>query len=42
MRRFPNEANERAEKLQTEINIPPLTLEEDKNFGGFFVLDFRI
>jgi len=41
MRWFPNEAHQRAVKLQTEINIPSLMPDEDKNFGGFLVLDFR-
>jgi len=41
MLRFPNEARHCAVKLQTDINIPPLMPDEDKNFGGSLVLDFR-
>jgi len=28
-------------KIVKDINIPPLVPDEDKNFGGSFVLDFR-
>ena len=38
---FPNEASYCAEKLYTDINMPPLLPDEDKNFGGSLVLDFR-
>ena len=38
---FPNEASYCPEKLQTDINVPPLLPDEDKNFGGSLVLDFR-
>ena len=38
---FPNEASYCPEKLQTDINMPPLLPDEDKNFGGSLVLDFR-
>ena len=41
MGRFPNEAHERDIKLPTEINIPSLMPDEDKNFGGILVLVFR-
>ena len=38
---FPNEACYWALKLQTDINLPPLMPDEDKNFCGSLVLDFR-
>ena len=38
---FPNEASHFAEKLKTDINMPPLLPDEDKNFGRSLVLDFR-
>ena len=38
---FPNEASYCAEKLLTDINMPPILPDEDKNFGGSLVLDFR-
>ena len=37
---FPDEASYWAEKLFTDINLPPLMPDEDKNFGGSLVLDF--
>ena len=41
MLRFPNEARYGALKLETNINLPPLMPDEDKNFRGSLVLDFR-
>ena len=41
MLRFPNEARYGALKLETDINLPPLMPDEDKNFRGSLVLDFR-
>ena len=38
---FPNEARYWALKLQTDINLPTLVPDEDKNFRGSLVLDFR-
>ena len=38
---FPDEASYWAEKLFTDINLPPLMPDEDKNFGGSLVLDFK-
>ena len=29
------------EKLSTDTNLPPLMHDEDNNFGGSLVLDFR-
>ena len=37
---FPNEARYWAVKSSTDIDIPPLMPDEDKNFGGSLVLDF--
>ena len=38
---FPNEARYWALKLQMDTNLPPLMPDEDKNFRGSLVLDFR-
>ena len=38
---FLDEAHSWAEKLFTNINLPPLMPDEDNNFGGSLVLDFR-
>ena len=38
---LPNKARYGAVKLQTDINIQSLIPDEDKNFGGSLVLDFR-
>ena len=38
---FLDEACSWAEKLFTDINLPPLMPYEDNNFGGYLVLDFR-
>ena len=38
---FPNEACYRAVKLQTDINMPSLMPDDDKNFGESLVLDLR-
>ena len=38
---IPNEARYWAVKLKTDINIPPLMPDEDKNFGGSLVLDSK-
>ena len=38
---FLDEERYRAEKLLTDINLPPLMPDEDNNFGGSLVLDFR-
>ena len=38
---FPNEAGYCAEKLETDVNMSPILPDEDKNFGGSLVLDFR-
>ena len=38
---FLDEASYWAEKLLTEINLPPLMPDEDNNFGGSLGLDFR-
>ena len=37
---FPNEASYWAVKLQTDINMPSLKPDRDKNFGGSLVFDF--
>ena len=37
---FLDEASYWAEKLWTDINLPPLMPDEDSNFGGYLVLDF--
>ena len=37
---FPDDACSSAEKLLTDINLPPLMPSEDNNFGGSLVLDF--
>ena len=41
MRWCPDEASYWAEKLATDVNLPHLMADEDKNFGGSLVLDFR-
>ena len=38
---FPNEARYWALKLQMDTNLPPLMPDEDKNFRGCLVLDFK-
>ena len=38
---FVDEASYWAEKLLTDINLPPLMPDEDNNFGGSLGLDFR-
>ena len=38
---FPNEARYWALKLQMDTKLPPLMPDEDKNFRGSLVLDFR-
>ena len=38
---FLDEACSLAEKLFTDINLPPLMPDEDNNFGGSLVLDLR-
>ena len=38
---FLDEACSWAEKVFTDINSPPLVSDEDTNFGGSLVLDFR-
>ena len=38
---FPNEARYWALKLQMDTNLLPLMPDEDKNFRGSLVLDFR-
>ena len=42
MRWFQNEERYWAEKLETDIKFAPLMRDEDKNFGGSLILDFRI
>ena len=41
MRWFPDEASYWAETLCSNVNLPILMPDEDKNFGGSLVLDFR-
>ena len=41
MRQFLDEASYWAEKLLTDINLPPLMPDADNNFGGSLGLDFR-
>ena len=41
MRWFPDEASYWAETLCSYVNLPILMPDEDKNFGGSLVLDFR-
>ena len=36
---FLDEASYRAEKVLTDIKLPPLMPEEDNDFGGSLVLD---
>ena len=38
---FLDEASYWAEKLLTDINLPPLLPDADNNFGGSLDLDFR-
>ena len=38
---FLDEASYWAEKLLTDINLPPLMPDADNNFGGSLGLDFR-
>ena len=38
---FLDEASYWAEKLLTDVNLPSLMPDEDNNFGGSLVLDFR-
>ena len=38
---FSDEASRWAEKLLTYIKLPRLMPDEDNNFGGFLVLDFK-
>ena len=41
LRWFPEEAGYSAEKGYTDINLPPLMSNEDKNISGSLVLDLR-
>ena len=41
LRWFSDEAGCSAEKVYTDINLPPLMSNEDKKFGGSLVLDLR-
>ena len=41
LRWFPEEAGYSAEKEYTDINLPPLMSNEDKNISGSLVLDLR-
>ena len=41
MRWFPDEAGYSAEKGYTDINLPALMSNEDKNIGGSLILDLR-
>ena len=38
---FLDEACSWAEKLFTDINLPPLTPDQDNNFGGSLLLDLN-
>ena len=38
---FPDETSYWAEKLKTDLNLCPLMPDEDNNFDGSLVLDFR-
>ena len=38
---FSDEVGCSAEKVYTDINLPPLVSNEDKKFGGSLVLDLR-
>ena len=38
---FLDEASYLAFKLQSDVNLVPLMPDEDNNFTGFLVLDFR-
>ena len=38
---FPNEGSYCAVGFLTDINMPPLKPDKDKNFGGSLGLDFR-
>ena len=41
LRWFPEEAGYSAEKGYTDINLPPLMSNEDKNISGSLILDLR-
>ena len=41
LRWFPDEAGYSAEKVYTDINLPPLMSNEDKNIGGSLISNFR-
>ena len=41
MRLFSNEASYWAEKLLTDVNLPPPMPDQDNKFGGSLALDFR-
>jgi len=41
MRWFPDEEGYSAEKVCTDINLPALMSNEDKNIGGSLILDLR-
>ena len=41
LRWFPEEASYSAEKGYTDINLPPIVSNEDKNVSGYLVLDIR-
>jgi len=38
---FPEEAGYSAEKEYTDINLPPLMINEDKNISGSSIVDLR-
>ena len=41
LRWFPDEAGSSAEKVYTDINLPPLMSNEDKNIGGSLISNLR-
>ena len=41
LRWFPDEAGYSAEKGYTDINLPPLVSNEDKNISGSLILELR-
>ena len=41
LRLFPDEAGYSAEKGYTDINLPPLVSNEDKNISGSLILELR-
>ena len=41
MRWFPDKAGYPAEKVHTDINLPALMCNADKNIGGSSILDLR-